>query len=1020
MLALPPSRKARALLAYLAATGRSHGREQICDIFWDGPADPRGALRGALSKLRPLLDDARVTRLIADGGRVSLEAVDLAIDLITVRAVASTLAAADVESLEKAAASFRGAFIEGLDLPHCHRFEAWCAAERESARVLRISILVALIQRLAGSPAEALRHARDRLQVDPFAEAAHMDVMRLLAELGRTREAREQYERCRRILESELHVRPSRELEALRRAILPANAPSPPRSPPTATPRPGAPVRSPLVGRERERELLEKMIHAAARGGGGGEPMLLLIGEPGIGKTRLLDELGAMTHALGGEVLAGRAFEAELVRPYGAWIDALRAIPSDELPMTLRPELAPLLPEIGITPPDAIDRNRLFEAVARLLASRATVYRPVVLLLDDLQWIDEASASLLHFIARRHAGQGVLLAGASRRVELEDNPAVTRLLRTLRLAGSVRQLEIAPLDAVATARLVRGVGPTLDADRIFARSEGNPLFALEIALAGRDDATALPDTLEELIGDRLARLDPGARGLVPWAAALGHDFTLEALVHTSGLPSAELLLAVEELERRDVLRPVGHGYDFTHDMVRDVAYRRISEPRRRLIHSRIARVLDEGDRADHELAGEVAHHAALGGESELAARACLAAARRALWAFAPDEASELAARGIRHLDGLRTEIRLALHLELIGLSVYPGMKEHRLPDTEEQLSRIIAEARSAGLQTQVHRGFQLIADIHFLDGDFGGALDRSLRAQEAGRAADPATVVRAIGDTARCLGIIERDMPRAKKLAREAAALAWGTGYEGHELPQALGYVHHHDGELDEAIACFERAARLARNERARWFECACLSRLVMIELERGRASEALTRCRELLAVTSKLDEGSDASFAEALDALARLQLGERDAVAPLDRALVGLRNADSRWMIAYVQNLAGGIELEAARIDAARARAEEALKAATVVDRRNEIVVARSLLARIALGSGDRERATSHLGPLRGKAGRAGALSARARAAFDAAARALGESPPLVRPPARAPGRPPLLEEPQHGLRDR
>ncbi|MGH7658387.1 MAG: hypothetical protein ACREL6_09135, partial [Gemmatimonadales bacterium] len=310
-----------------------------------------------------------------------------------------------------------------------------------------------------------------------------------------------------------------------------------------------------------------------------------------------------------------------------------------------------------------------------------------------------------------------------------------------------------------------------------------------------------------------------------------------------------------------------------HDMVREVAYGQISEPRRRLIHGRIARVLLEKDPGSLELAGEVAHHASLGGDHELAARSCLAAARRALWACAPGDASELVSRGIGHLEGLTPETRLALHLELIGLSVYPGMKEHRLPDIEGHLSRIVAEARAAGLQAQVHRGFQLIADMHFLNGDFSGALDQSLRAQVAGRSADPATVVRAIGDTARCLGVIERDLPRAERLAREAGELARGIGYEGHELPQALGYVHHHAGELDEAVACFEHAACLARNEHARWFECACLRRLVMIELERGRAADALARSAELLEVAGKLGEGSDAPFAEALEALAHLYL---------------------------------------------------------------------------------------------------------------------------------------------------
>ncbi|HET7551060.1 MAG TPA: AAA family ATPase [Gemmatimonadaceae bacterium] len=991
LLELPPSRKARALLAYLAATGGSHAREQICDIFWDGPVDPRGALRGALSKLRRVLDDARANHIVPGGDRVALDTTGITVDLTTIRAVASDLVSADLELLERCAASFRGELLEGLDLPDCYRFDAWRAAQREVARGLRSSILSTLVVRLADTPNEALRYARERLRHDPFAEAAHMDVMRLLARLGRVREAREQYESCRRILESELHVRPSRELEALRRAILPPPVPAALRSQPSPEPRADGPRRPPIVGRERERHSLERSIHAAARGDG--EPMLLLTGEPGIGKTRLLDEAAAMVRARGGEVLAGRAFEAEILRPYGALIDALRAIPPYELPAELRLELSTILPELGSAPPDAADRGRLFGAVAQLLVTRAADSRPVVLMVDDLQWIDEASASLLHYVVRGCAGQGVLLLCASRRVEIEDNIAAARLLRALRRTGSVHQIHVGPLDAAATARLVRGVGTSLDADRIFARSEGNPLFALEIARAGRDDDT-VPGTLQELIGDRLAQLDPSARGLLPWASGLGHDFTLDTLGRTAGLQNAELLLAVEELERRNVLQPVGNRYDFTHDMVREVAYRQLSEPRRRLVHSRIARILEEADDSDHELAGDVAHHAALGGERELAARASLAAARRALWAFAPEEASQLVELGIRHLDGLSTETRTALHLELLGLSVYPGMKEHRLPEIESRLSRIIGEAHAAGLQAQVQRGFQLLADVHFLDGDFGGALDRSLRAQEAGRAADPATVVRAIGDTARCLGLTEHDMPLAAKLAREAAALARGVGYEGHELAQALGHVHHHRGELDDASASFERAASLARNEHARWFECASLAQLVMIDVERGRASDALERCRELLTLTDKLDEGSDAPFARALEALALMQLGESDAAARLEDALTELSAADSRWTIAYIQNMASEIDIAAGRIDAARGRAANALEAATAIERCNEVAISHSLLARLSLKAGDREAAIPHIEAVLEEPRWSGTLSARASAAVEAAHRAYHEDP--------------------------
>lgn len=981
---LPRSRKARALLAYLAATARPQSREHLCDLLWPHPADPRAALRGALSKLRPLVDDTRATRLVAVGDGVAFEPEGARVDYLEVRRVAADREKCDLKALCQAAGAFRGSFLVGLDVPRCYRFEAWCMAERESARRARVSILATLTSRLRDCPAEALGFARQRLVIDPSAESAHLDVIRLLTELGRRDEAREQFRTCRRILKAELGMQPSRELEAVRRMIGPAGLS---RAPPLPVAPRHPPASPPLVGRRRELDALREVV--ACAGSRVREPLVVVAGEAGSGKTRLLEEVTTLVHEAGGEVLAGKAFEAETVRPFGVWIELLRAIPPEEVPAELRPELAPLLPELGEAHTESPDRTRLFDGVARLVAARLEFQQPLVLLLDDLQWIDDASAALLHYIVRAAPAHLVVIC-AAQPAELQDNLAASRLLRALRRTGELHELDLMPLDAAATAQLAKSVAPELDPQQIFVQGGGNPLFTIEIARAGKEADGSLPATLDGLIAERLSKLATPAHALIPWAAALGHDFTLQALDRVAEMPSTDLLLAVEELERRHVLKAASGGYSFTHELVRQVAYRRISEPRRRLIHSRIARMLSDGGDPDGEIAGEVAHHAILAGERELAARACLAAARSALWKFAPGEAAELAARGIAQLEGLATEIRLPLHVELLGFAVYPGMKEHRAPDLEFEISRVLGEARTAGLNAEVSRGFQLISYLHFLSGDFGGALDRSLLAQEVGRAADPVTVVRAIGDTARCLGILDRDLPRAERLAREARSLAEGIGYEGHEIPQALGLVHHHAGRWDEATERFERAAHLARRERERWFECISLAHLVMIELERARPAEAVVRCQLLLSVTGQLGEGSEAPFAEALEALARIGAGGDDDLEAVDRALTSLRHADSRWMIAYVQNAAASIELNAGRLDSALRRIDEALHAANLVDRRNEIAVSRALAAQLAVRRQDGSAADVHLNAVRAEVERPGVLSHRAQAAVAAATAAL------------------------------
>lgn len=209
-----------------------------------------------------------------------------------------------------------------------------------------------------------------------------------------------------------------------------------------------------------------------------------------------------------------------------------------------------------------------------------------------------------------------------RGAELAENAAVSRLLRALEPGGRLHRLEPAPLDFDATAALVRSIDARLDIAPVYAESEGNPLFALEIARAAAEGSAAPAATLDRRIEERLERLDAGARRLLPWVIALGRRLDVALLERATRLSAAELLVGLQELERRGILRAAGPDrYDFGHDLVRRSAYRRLSEPARRLIHLEIACALDRGQDPDDALAGEVARHAELGGDAALAAHA---------------------------------------------------------------------------------------------------------------------------------------------------------------------------------------------------------------------------------------------------------------------------------------------------------------------------------------------------------------------------------------------------------------
>ena len=224
-VALPQSKKTRALLAYLALTGRGHRRERLCELLWDVPDDPRGALRWSLSKLRGLINDEEATRLVADRETVAFQPEATGIDILTARA-RLTAPAADqpVAVLKDMERLFTGDLLEGLDLPNQLTFQSWCVAEREEAQALHARLLDALIGRLDGDGGAALPYARKLSDVRPLDEEARARLIRLLVATGRHEEAEQQVEINRRHLE-QAGVSPSLTAQSLKADVAPREAP---------------------------------------------------------------------------------------------------------------------------------------------------------------------------------------------------------------------------------------------------------------------------------------------------------------------------------------------------------------------------------------------------------------------------------------------------------------------------------------------------------------------------------------------------------------------------------------------------------------------------------------------------------------------------------------------------------------------------------------------------------------------------------------------------------------------------
>jgi DNA-binding SARP family transcriptional activator/tetratricopeptide (TPR) repeat protein len=958
-ITLPASRKTRALLGYLIATGQAHRRERLCDLLWDGPDDPRAELRWSLSKIRPLLNGGGAS-LVADRQHVGIELGSAAVDLLSVRSLLHNgISGASTDALKQVASLFHGEFLDGLDLPVCYRYQEWCMAEREAMSRLRLSVLAALVERLHDDPADALSYARDLTVADPLCEVAHAAVVRLLSRTGRNKEGFGHYERASRILETELGVKPSQELEKARddlqtvtdtRISIELFAPSTHKQ--TDSP-PGTSGTSYFVGRGAEHALIECFIAKTVNRQD--SQVVLVTGEAGIGKSHLLGYTADRMIFAGGRAWTARAFEPEAVRPYGIWFDLLRAItrglPREKLP----PNLGILLPEVGVVC-DPGDRSRLFDAVFDLL-QQVAAERAVALMFDDIHWMDEASSSLLHYVARQmDAVSGLLIVCSAREGEIDDNAAASSALRSLARENRLQKIELGPLSSDDTIRLVKLVDPALDGSKIFAGSEGNPLFTLELARAHHRGDAEPGATIKTVIAGQLTQLTEHAREVLLWAAAIGRRFTPDDLARAARLGSPELLKALGEMERRGVVRTMGDdAYDFTHDLVRQTAYQSVSQPRRKLLHRNIARALEEVIKCDTTFAADLAYHAALADDHEMAARACAVAGDRALRLFANIDACSFAERGLRHVERLvpgagKVEIQIALLKLRILAAIGPGMRP--LPPLIDTVAGIASAAEKLGLQAAAATAHYLLSVLHQEAGDTRQAEASTLRAAAAGRTADDSTLAHQLANTARCLLELETEIGRSRELIREADVFVRSLGLELCELHWARGLLHRWDGEAEMGCASLTRALALARRDEDRWREYKCLTWLAMLEQEQGRYDEMQARCGELSTVAARLGE-DETPFVATLQGLALLGARKASALEIFANALERLRTVDDKSYLAYALNTAGCIHLRDGRIDQARLCATEALAAASAVCRNNEISIARTIL-RWTCGSTD------------------------------------------------------------------
>jgi DNA-binding SARP family transcriptional activator len=531
-----------------------------------------------------------------------------AFDQATTRAEGAPDGSADaVTALREAVELYRDDLLPGS-------YDEWLDSERQRLRGRFLTALHRLATLLGGSDgsAEAIGYTERLLRHDPLAEDGYLLLMRLYDARGDRTRALRAYHACAAALERELGTQPSapvRRLYEKLRSTVPAagSVPAPsvvePSVAPSSTVEPARAAGPPLIGRAAERTELTRVWRAATAGDA---RLVLVTGEAGIGKTRLLEEFRRWCGHRGAVTATAGAYAAEGTLAYGlvvSWLrgDALagrlRGLPPEQLT-----ELARLLPELLTERPDLPRprplpeselRQRLFDAVAQAILGPGA---PVLLVADDLHWSDRESLRLLHYVLRVRSPARLLVAASARREDLTDRHPLTELVAALEVAGRVTELPLSRFSPAETAELAgRLSGQDLDdtaRDRLYRDTEGNPLFVVEALRAGQ-----LSPRVQAVIEAQLAQLTEPALGLLRVAATIGRDFTVDVLAEAAGIGGAGLdedilIQGLDELWRRRLVREHGvEAYDFSHGRIRDVVYGLIQPAQRRQLHRRVAEAL---------------------------------------------------------------------------------------------------------------------------------------------------------------------------------------------------------------------------------------------------------------------------------------------------------------------------------------------------------------------------------------------------------------------------------------------
>ncbi|MFZ0965232.1 MAG: protein kinase [Candidatus Bathyarchaeia archaeon] len=636
----------------------------------------------------------------------------------------------------------------------------------------------------------------------------------------------------------------------LREVLVPSHKPSVV----IPSPRPSAVKEVQLIDRVEEMALLREGVDKAVRGQGG---VVFLHGEAGIGKTRLTKELGAYARLRGMQVLYGRCpalFRMDGVPPYILWNEAIKdylqvctpeqlyrvigfypgelskLVPELKQKLGAIPQSLPINPEHG--------RDRLFEAVSQFMTN-ISKEAPLLVVLDDLQWTDQSSLLLLHYLARGVYRESLLLLGAYRETDIDERhplPAVLTELNRERLLQSVplKRLSFDEVSEMIKRMLEQDDVPEEFCKLVYEKTRGNPFFVEEVIKSLKEEGVIyreenkwkikevskieFPETVKGVIKNRISRLDDECQNVLTLASFVGNDFAFEALLGVTGVEEDKLLELMEKMLKTGLIKEKtirGEDvYSFADIIVRDVVHEEVSRLRHKKLHSGVGFALEKvyNKKIDEHL-GELAYHFLEGGDRDKALDYFLKAGEKAAKVFANGEAASYFQSALRLLEEKEREPReRGRVLEVLGdikrlVGEYDASikfwndalllwKQLDEKETTARLHRKIANVSWLNMGDAKKAKEHHAAAFKILETEPESVELASLYEDMAGMVAMGAT-----GKMAEAFSLGEKAVELAKKLnAHEVMAHSYMW------LGEILSWL----GNRKKASECFERALKIA------------------------------------------------------------------------------------------------------------------------------------------------------------------------------------------------------------------